>query len=83
MDSISIPRTILFMINELPPSLVKKLKLLAERTCSYDDENFNANDWSGGNFDDAWTGGMSSGETSLAREILDAIDVYYKLPSSE
>ena len=68
---------------KLHNDMIKKLKLLAEDNCSYDDPNFNANDWSGGNYDDAWSGGMRSGETSLAREILDSIGVAYNLPPYE
>ena len=50
-----------------------KLQELAKRTCWNDNEDFNAMDYSGGNFDDAYYGGEKDGQTELAREILEML----------
>ena len=50
--------------------LKKYLQGLAKRQEWSDDEDFDPNDYSGGNFDDAYSGGCADGETSLARNIL-------------
>jgi len=47
-----------------------KLTKLAGRECWSDDENFMVDDYAGGNFDDAYSGGVEDGEASLARELL-------------
>lgn len=52
--------------------LIEYLTPLANREV-WSDENpadFNPCDLSGGNYDDAFSGGFESGETQLAREIL-------------
>lgn len=51
-------------------AMKQKLKKLAERECWIDADDFNPYDYSGGNYDDAYYGGSSDGETILARELL-------------
>jgi hypothetical protein len=46
------------------------LETLAKKSISSDDDEFNAYDDSGGNFDDAYNMGCEDGETLLARELL-------------
>lgn len=50
--------------------LKEKLEKLAARKCWYDDPEFMVCDYSGGNQDDAYQGGVEDGEASLARDIL-------------
>lgn len=53
------------------PELIPLLKrLAAQNSPSCDDKEFNAYDYCGGNYDDAWYGGVSDGETQLARKVL-------------
>jgi hypothetical protein len=47
-----------------------KLKQLAEQASNLDDFDFNAYDFSGGNYDDAHSMGMGDGKISLARQML-------------
>jgi len=54
----------------LSEAMIGKLKKLAAEGCCSEDEDFNAYDYSGGNFDDAYYAGTSDGEISLAREII-------------
>lgn len=54
----------------LSQAMIEKLKKLAATDCSFDNEDFNAYDYSGGNYDDAYYMGSTDGEISLAREIL-------------
>jgi hypothetical protein len=44
-----------------------------QETCpeQSDDEFFNAMDWSGGNFDDAYSDGVVDGHIELSRRIID------------
>ena len=51
--------------------LKAKLKEIAEDGANSDREDFNAHDASGGNFDDAYSLGVTDGEISLARDILE------------
>lgn len=64
--------------------IIKKLKTLAEKCSFYDhlsdDEWFDPQDVSGGNFDDCFSVGINEGHTQLAREILDALDINYTIP---
>ena len=66
----------------LSPTLIAKLKQLAERGCWGDDDNEDSviDDFAGGNVDDAFEGGERTGETFLAREILDEMEIPYELP---
>lgn len=48
----------------------KMLEELAARKCWSDSEEFDPYSSSGGNFDDAYYGGVSDGEAFLARELL-------------
>lgn len=50
--------------------LIEKLKKLAGRKCWFDNDDFDANDYSGGNFGDAYQGGGKDGQAYLAREVL-------------
>ena len=50
--------------------LIEKLEKFAKRECWGDDEDFCAMDYCGGNFDDAYSGGVDDGETYLARVVL-------------
>lgn len=51
-------------------AMKEKLKKLAARDCWIHADDFNAYDYSGGNYDDAYYGGRSDGEAILARELL-------------
>lgn len=53
--------------------LIQYLEKLAAKKTWLDNEDFNAYDYSGGNYDDAFAGGMETGETLLAQEILERI----------
>lgn len=63
----------------MKPETIEKLKKLAQRATSITEEDFNAYDSSGGNYDDAWAYGMDDGETLLAQKILEAevIEKYF------
>jgi hypothetical protein len=50
--------------------LFKELKYLADKEAISDDENFNANESGGGNFDDTFRLGMRDGEIEFARYLL-------------
>jgi hypothetical protein len=52
----------------------KRLEQLAKRNCWSDNEDFSSCDYSGGNFDDAYNGGLKDGEVLLAREILEMLN---------
>lgn len=56
---------------------LNKLLELAKKTVRRYEEDFEANDYAGGNIDDAWDSGMEDGERSLAQEILDLEEVEY------
>lgn len=57
----------------LGPKLVERLTKLAEKDLPSDAPDFNPCDWSGGNFDDAYSLGVDVGETYVAREVLAAV----------
>lgn len=65
--------------------IINRLKILAQKRSYYDhlseDDYFDAQDMSGGNFDDCYNMGIDEGNTQLAREILDMLDVDYTIPS--
>ena len=48
-----------------------RLQVLAKRKCWCDQEDFSACDYSGGNFDDAYSGGFEDGTATLAQELLE------------
>lgn len=50
-------------------AMLNRLRAMADRADKGEDAN--PQDYSGGNFDDAWSGGEQDGETHLAREILE------------
>ena len=56
---------------------LNKLIELAKKTVRRYEDDFMADDYAGGNFDDAWDKGMEDGETALAQEILDLEGVEY------
>jgi hypothetical protein len=56
---------------------LNKLLELAKKTVRRYEDDFMADDYAGGNIDDAWYGGMKDGERSLAQEILDLEGVEY------
>lgn len=58
------------MTNEL----LEKLKKAAKRQCWCDDPEWEgANDYAGGNIDDAYSGGREDGESLLARKVLEGL----------
>ncbi len=65
----------------LSEKTLENLKALAKRKTWVDNvgenEVFDPQDWSGGNFDDAYAGGERAGATDLAREILDELGIAY------
>jgi len=54
----------------LRPSVHAKLVVLAARDIVGEDPEFSPQDFSGGNYDDAYWMGVKDGETSLARTLL-------------
>ena len=59
------------------PELIVKLTQLANRETLYEQEDTNAYEASGGNFDDAYALGCKDGETILAQEILNELKIEY------
>ena len=57
--------------------LIEKLKYEAEQHDASQDEDFNVDDYAGGNLDDAFSFGTSIGRIGLAREILEALGIEY------
>jgi hypothetical protein len=55
--------------------LIAKLKALVGKRAGFDNEEFNAMDASGGNYDDAYDMGCKDGEIALAREILPMVEL--------
>lgn len=54
--------------------LLERLKKTAARKCWSDDPDWEgANDYAGGNIDDAYSGGREDGEAFLARKVLEAL----------
>jgi hypothetical protein len=64
------------MLNE---EQIKKLIDIASKKMASEQEEFDAMDYSGGNFDDAYYMGTEDGEISMAREVLDMIGVEYEI----
>ena len=58
----------------MKPEMIARLRDLAKRKCWCDNEEFIAEDWAGGNFDDAYSGGVDDGYAMLAQEILESLD---------
>lgn len=52
---------------------IEKLKDIAQREAWVDNKEFSVFDFCGGNFDDAYSGGVDDGEILLAREVLKEI----------
>lgn len=57
----------------IPNDVLNKIKSYAEEDSAYDDEDFNPMEWSGGNFDDAFSLGVDEGYRQFARELLTMI----------
>jgi hypothetical protein len=53
--------------------LKAKLEELAAKKAGFDNPDFNVYDWSGGNYDDAYSLGQDDGEISLARQLLEML----------
>jgi len=50
--------------------LILFLKNKAEERAGVDSDDFNPYEYSGGNYDDAWSSGISDGEILLARKLV-------------
>lgn len=59
--------------------LKKQLIEIAKQRCPYDDEDFNAYDYCGGNYDDAWSGGVECGQIIFARQLLNEAKIEYTI----
>lgn len=55
--------------------MVTKLKTLAAGETWFEDDEFDPMDFSGGNFNDAYDGGLEDGRVDLAREILTSMNI--------
>lgn len=54
--------------------LLSRIKEVAARASITDDEEFNAYDYCGGNYDDAFAAGVTEGETLFAQELQEFLD---------
>lgn len=54
--------------------VVEAIYKIAEKKARSDNPEFNAMDWSGGNFDDAFSMGCDDGEIFLARRLKAVLD---------
>lgn len=61
----------------LTEAIIADLINLASGSCWYDEEDFAVDDYCGGNFDDAFEGGLTSGKVTLARDILTRLGITY------
>ena len=62
-------------------TLIDKIKELVNENIGdvyFYEEDFNALDFSGGNFDDAWQGGFDDGVTAFANELAELIENFQK-----
>jgi hypothetical protein len=64
----------------LSPAFIETLKVIAKKKTwqDKDDENgeyFNPYDWCGGNFNDAYEGGVVTGEIEMARTVLEELGI--------
>jgi hypothetical protein len=66
----SIEKTVTIKISE---KLLNEIKELAKKDNPAYEEGFIAEDWAGGNFDDAHSLGMRHGEIDLAQRIIESI----------
>lgn len=60
--------------------VIELLKQLASKECWLDVDDFNADDYSGGNFDDAFSGGVDAGRVDLARDLLNMMGIEFEIP---
>lgn len=65
---------------QVTPEFIADLKKLAKRECWNEDEEFNAMDFSGGNFDDAYEGGYADGEADIAVHVLNELGLLNATP---
>lgn len=54
-------------------TLIEELEATAKKTAWSDEEDFNAYDCGGGNYDDTYAGGVNDGEVHSARDILEKL----------
>jgi hypothetical protein len=66
---------------QLDDRLIGFLKKEAERLIIADTVDFNPQDASGGNYDDAYAMGVEDGRIAMAREILIDLGVPYRIPA--
>lgn len=61
-------------------NLIEKLKKLASSECFFDDEDedVTVDDYAGGNVDDAFHAGSHAGEVTLARYILNSMEISWE-----
>ena len=59
---------------------IAKLKYIAEEETISDRDDFVADDYAGGNIDDAFQSGCREGEIFLAREVLTHLKIEYTIP---
>lgn len=65
---------------QLSPEYIEKLKALAKKkTCEDNntEEFFDPSDWFGGNFDDAYSGGVNTGTIDMARQVLTELGIEF------
>lgn len=59
----------------LTPEFIETLKNLASTKTWGDTEDFDVYNYSGGNFDDAFEGGVRAGVIYMARDVLDELNI--------
>lgn len=59
--------------NEKIASLVAEIERVSNKTAASDNEDFNAYDYSGGNYDDAYHLGTKDGEIFLASRLMNIL----------
>lgn len=65
---------------QLSPEYIEKLKKIAKgKTCEDNntEEFFDPSDWFGGNFDDAYAGGVNTGTVDMARQVLTELGIEF------
>jgi hypothetical protein len=69
-------------MKELTEEFIKTLKSYAENKSWDEQDDFDPKDMSGGNFDDAYSGGESAGETNMARKVLRELGIEFTIEQS-
>jgi hypothetical protein len=54
--------------------LIERLKKITAKKAKSETEDFNVNDWSGGNVDDAFQIGYDDGQIHLAESVLETLE---------